>query len=881
MYASQTKRLCVREASTDETRAQQHPASSSDAAAALTQQEQTPTTSSLLSKPIPSVTHAAPTTRTSSRASQLVGGGPGAAKEGYDKASPGSTMTASATGNAAGSPNESPVKHSAVTVVASLIHNHVEQPHQLPPASLDVTSSPALNDEAQSEEQLIKKLADETREEAQIELILSIRNLITACNKKKISLINNSNFVRIIRMIDSDEQTSSKVKAQLALLLCSVAKGDEQNVKILNNSFVDDKLINLIINSQDDFLIEACLRCVRAIMSWPKVSRSWLLYDDYCGLTTPKKRLNAPERLIHYALQTKSFVVQECIADIFASTCCRERDQDLLHLFGGVNCLAQLLESPSDRVIKSALNWCATLCLRQLAVSCDINTGKCPSGQLVRDRLIALMGKNEILEIQFLAAKCYAMAYKITVPHASHPNDSRITTHVLPTLVRMVHKDKPPHLRSGAAECIASLIDNDAELQSTASTCDHLIDSLANMLEYESVVQYDIRDCTSQLLNYRYSRDINWNTPVLTQRACPPQKLDSKVSEPSKSLDLTSDISKNGSVQEMRRTAFLALAALASKLEVVRKRIFDTCSVMQHLVRGLTEANPETLKSVLTCLLSLSRSVQQLRTSFAENSVYNALKNLLSTSSNEILILVLSILCNISLDFSPGRQHFLDTDTIKTLCSITKGSDPYLRLHGMWILMNMVYELKDRNLKFHILGTLGPTHILSILETGTDKMLVLKTLGFLRNLLSPRTHIDEIMKNHGKPIMRAIQKCLERSRSSKVRELALCVLTNIADGTESKSFIMDNRIILGHLAETICNEVAGDMRLAAICCITNLAHKSQEGFHVRQNELKHYGIQDKLKLLLNTDDLLLSGVARTAYNQFLLTMNEKYEKGLI
>lgn len=802
----------------------------------------------------------------------------GASRGAHDKASSNSNMTASATGTTAGNENESPVKP---TAAASLDQNSRRSQQQQLSQSQGF-SEDLVKDEPVTEEQLIQKLAYETREEAQIELILSIRNLITACNKKKISLTNNSNFAKIIRIIDSDKHASSNVKAQLALLLCSVAKGGEQNVKVLNGSFVDNKLINLILGSQDDFLIEACLRCMRAIMSWPKVSRAWLLYEDYSGQnssstrqqeSTDDKNLGWPLRIIEYALRNKSFVVQECVADIFATTCCRNKDQMILYNSGAIKCLEQLLESPSSRVIKAALNWLAALCLKNSTVSLELIKSTCPSGTPLMERLIKLTGKNEIQEIQFRSAKCYALIYK-SLASSHMKNDPKITTHILPALVRMVHKDKPSHLRSESAECIASLIENDVKLQSTASTCDHLIDSLADMLEYDNPTLFDIRDYASQLKIYR-SHDIDWTAPMLAQRTRPSQVLDLRSFDPNKSLELPSDISKNEGAQEMRRTAFLALAALASNLEVVRKRIFDTCSVVQHLVRGLNDINPTTLKSVLTCLLSLSRSVQQLRTSFAENSVYDALKNLLLHSSDEILILVLSILCNISLDFSPGRQHFLDSATIHTLCDITKGNDPYLRLHGMWILMNMVYQLSDHDLKFQIFNILKPSHVLTILETEGDEMLVLKTLGFLRNLLSPRAHIDEIMKNHGKPIMRALQHCLERFSSARVKEQALCVLTNIADGTEAKAFIMENSYILDLLAQSICDEKAGDSRVAAICCITNLAHKDHDGFQMRQNEMRQYGIEHKLKELLYHRDPILLNRVRTAYNQFLLA-NDKY-----
>lgn len=830
------------------------------------------------------------------RASHLVGGNSNAANAnsalGKDnKINTNTNMTASASGGTATSnQNESPIKASN-NQVASLTHsNHYDRPvsPNYQQISQDIADNIINQSDGVSEQDLMYKLARETLEETKLELILSIRNLITACNKKKVSLVNNPNFTKVIRIIDDEKQTSSNVKAQLALLLCSLAKGGEHTVKVLNDSFVDDKIFNLILSSKDDALIEACLRCMRAIMSWPKVSRAWLLYDKYPfqNVTPPLTQqsnngdinFSGPQRIIEYARNSKSYIVQECVADIFAATCCRNKDQMLLFNSGAISCIVQSLESSSSRVVISALNWLSTLCLRNPTVSSGAIISRCPSGLGLLDRLIKIMSKDECNEFQFLAAKCFAQIYRAVAPEQLK-DDPRVAMYVLPTLIRMVHRDKPSQLRAEAADCIAYLIESDTKLQSIASICDHLIESLADMLEYENNVSSDVKDNNSQMLNYRYSRDRNfdWRDTMSNQKLNEqPQVLDLRSFSSSRSSGPISDTNISECNQEMRRAAFLALAALASNLELIRKKIFDTCSVMHHLVKALTDSDPRILKSVLTCLLSLSRSVQQLRTNFSENSVYSALKILLATSTDDILILVLAILCNISLDFSPGKHHFLDSTTIITLCNFTKGSDPFLRLHGMWILMNMSYQLKDPGLKFQILRTLGVEHLMRLLDIEGDEMLLLKTLGFLRNLLSHRPHIDEIMSNHGELIMRSLIRVFEKSTSTRINEQALCVLTNIADGTEGKTLIMGNRTILNYLARILSDADAGDVRLAAICCITNLAHKDQEGFQSRQIELRQYGIQDRLKTLLNTDDQILSDRVRTAYNQFLHGIDDKY-----
>lgn len=752
---------------------------------------------------------------------------------------------------------------------------------------------------ADAEIDLINRLANETLEETKLELLVSIRNLVTACNKKKDLIVSHPSFNKIINLIDDAESddgnrpgTSSSVKTQLALLLCSVAKSGEHNIRILNKSLLDGKIFNLILSSQDEALIEACLRCMRSIMSWPRVARTWLLYENPVNQKTSSIENSAsskdqPEtlpaesslqKLIAFAKNSNSIVVQECVADIFANTCARNKDQVLLHRASALSCIVLLLESPSNRVVIASINWLIQLCLKNHLVSSEVIKACCPSGAPVLDRLTSLMSKDNCYELQFLSARCFAYIYRALEKNELR-EDPRVVSHVLPTLVRMVHKDKPPHLRVKSAECIAYLIEREKRLQSTASVCDHLIESLAHMLEYENnSILSDLKSCNINLRgSSAQDRSNSWvNCSIAAPQQLATLDLRPPQPEPSKLESSNDGCDGIETSQDMKRAAFLALAALASELEPIRKKIFTTCSVMQHLVKSLTDSDTKTLKSVLTCLLSLSRSVQQLRTSFAENGVYIGLKNLLSTSQNDVLILVLAILCNISLDFSPGKHHFLDLKTIDTLCNFTRRSDPILRYHGMWVLMNMVYQLKELNLKFQILRSLGIEYVLSLVEIEGDDEIVMKTLGFLRNLLSQKLHIDALMNGHGEQIIQSLERILAKPCSNKIKEQTLCVLTNIADGNESKAFIMNCRPVLDYLARTMEDEKAGDLRIAAILCITNLAHKDYERSQERRTEMNNkFKIEEKLKLMLNTNDPNLSDKVRTAYNQFLM-VDDKY-----
>lgn len=77
---------------------------------------------------------------------------------------------------------------------------------------------------------------------------------------------------------------------------------------------------------------------------------------------------------------------------------------------------------------------------------------------------------------------------------------------------------------------------------------------------------------------------------------------------------------------------------------------------MEHIVSGLSDNNIKVRLEAVRCLHSLSRSVQQLRTSFQDHSVWKPLMKLLNNAPEDILIVASSTLCNLLLEFSPSKE---------------------------------------------------------------------------------------------------------------------------------------------------------------------------------------------------------------------------------
>lgn len=80
----------------------------------------------------------------------------------------------------------------------------------------------------------------------------------------------------------------------------------------------------------------------------------------------------------------------------------------------------------------------------------------------------------------------------------------------------------------------------------------------------------------------------------------------------------------------MRQAAFRAFASLGANDEDIRKRIIETEHLMLEVVEGLQDPGSSNVRlAAVRCLHSLSRSVQQLRTTFQDHDVWRPLMQLL------------------------------------------------------------------------------------------------------------------------------------------------------------------------------------------------------------------------------------------------------------
>ncbi|XP_040913696.1 armadillo repeat-containing protein 8 [Toxotes jaculatrix] len=633
--------------------------------------------------------------------------------------------------------------------------------------------------------------------------VIDMKNAVIGNNKQKANLIVLGAVPRLLYLLQQSS-SSLELRTECAVVLGSLAMGTENNIKSLVDCHIIPALLQGLLCPDLNF-IEACLRCLRTVFISP-VTPVQLLYTD-------------PTVIPHLmSLLSRSQRTQEYITQIFSHCCKTPEHQTVLFNHGAIQNIAPLLISPSYKVRMQALKCFSVLAYENTQVSMTL-VNVLVDGELLSQVFVRMMQRDQPIEMQLTAAKCLTYMCRAG---AIRTDDSCIVLKTLPCLVRMCSKEHLLEERVEGAETLAYLMEPDVELQRIASTTDHLVAMLADYFKYPSSVSA-ITDI---------------------------KRLDHDLKH----------------AHELRQAAFKLYASLGSNDEDIRKKITETENMMDRIVSGLSESSIKVRLAAVRCLHSLSRSVQQLRTSFHDHAVWKPLMKLLQNAPDEVLVMASSTLCNLLLEFSPSKEPILESGVIELLCSLTQSDSPALRVNGIWALMNMAFQA-DQKVKVEIVRCLGTEQLFRLLSD-PDTNVLMKTLGLLRNLLSTRPHIDQIMSSHGKQIMQAVTLILEAEHSIEVKEQTLCILANIADGNTAKELIMTNDDMLQKIKYYMGHSNV-KLQLAATFCISNLIWNEEEGSQERQDKLREMGFVDILHKLTQASDPNLSDRAKTAMQQYL------------
>ncbi|XP_047993454.1 armadillo repeat-containing protein 8-like [Leguminivora glycinivorella] len=620
-----------------------------------------------------------------------------------------------------------------------------------------------------------------------VEALVTLKNTVIGSNRQKSSVIQQGIVPRLLQLM-ADESLDPNIRVEATITIGSLAKGTAENVASLVEQGTATVLVELLKTVPvDSKLAEAVLCALRSVFLYPPA---------------PVAALPADMRLLTRLTQIAregSDLARGCVVRVLSLWCMGTAEQEALCAAGACGAAAALLHSAPPRALP-ALDLLAAMCFENANVSQQaMNTRY--NERAIPELLTYLVSRDKPLPVAMGAARCLTYMHRACALTA---DDSSICFGALPCLARLCTKEMPEEIRATAAETLAYLAEVDTSLQRLAAISNHLMSSLA-----------DIVNCNSAA-------------------------------------------AKQG--------AFKCFASLGANDEDIRKRIIETHGLMVHVVNGMNNPEPAVRLAAVRCLHSLSRSVQQLRTTFQDHAVWRPLMQLLSDSpGTELLTVGSSTLCNLLLEFSPAKEPMLDQGAVEMLCNLTKRPEAALRLNGIWALMNMAFQAEQK-VKQRILSCLGTEQMFRLLSDA-DTRVIMKTLGLLRNLLSTRQHIDAIMSEYSSQVMQAVIVVLEGSYPAEVKEQALCILGNIGDGEKAKDLIMANEDVLRKLVDYLAHPES-KLQEAALFVAGNLVWRGEAGAAARQARLASLGVLRALQLLRARRDHQLHDKVKTALAQF-------------
>ncbi|XP_047026583.1 armadillo repeat-containing protein 8-like isoform X3 [Helicoverpa zea] len=556
-----------------------------------------------------------------------------------------------------------------------------------------------------------------------VEALVALKNSVIGSNRQKSSVIQQGVVPRLLQLM-SDETLDPNIRLEATITIGSLAKGTTENVNSLVEQGTATALVELLKTAPvGTKLAEAGLCALRSVFMTPPAPISALPAD-----------MRLLTRLTQIAREG-SPTARACVVRILSIWCGGAGEQEALCAAGACEAAAALLAAtPPAAPALPALDLLAAMCFENTNVShIALNTRH--GDKTIPELLSTLVCRDKPLPVAMGAARCLTFMHRA---NALPADDARVVFGALPCLARLCTKDMPEDIRASAAETLAYLAEVDTSLQRLAAISNHLMTSLAEI--------------------------VNCQSPAAKQGA------------------------------------FKCFASLGANDEDIRKRIIETHGLMVHVVNGMNNPEASVRLAAVRCLHSLSRSVQQLRTTFQDHAVWKPLMQLLTDSpGTELLTVGSSTLCNLLLEFSPAKEPMLDQGAVEMLCNLTKRPEAALRLNGIWALMNMAFQAEQK-VKQRILSCLGTEQMFRLLGDA-DTRVIMKTLGLLRNLLSTRHHIDAIMTDYSEQVMQAVIVVLEGSYPAEVKEQALCILGNIGDGEKAKDLIMANEDVLRKLVD--------------------------------------------------------------------------------
>lgn len=683
--------------------------------------------------------------------------------------------------------------------------------------------------------------------ELQLKGLKEIRDFVIGNNRQKSNFIVLGVITRTIYLMNLPE-TEMKIKIQCAVILGSLALGTEENIKSLlhyNNNTLQTLAAGLEENDQAYY--ETCLRCIRSIA----LSKS---------PTAHQAVINQLPNVIAVILDRVDWsnTTQECTCEIINACCKMAKQQQLFSDYGAVKIICSLATSNKHRIRLRATQALASLCYKNPSISHQVFVD---NPYDIREILFKMVSRTEKDDIQLNAACCLTNIYRSEMDWDGVESSFKIFIQrtVAPCLVRMCDVQQSCKQRILAANTVAYLMQTEPVLQHLIYNCEHFTVKLESYLK---PLTFDDNKIHPESLR--------------------------KFKEDAANHDL------------LMASAFLAYAALLSNDEELRKNVASD-QLVKRLVEALDNKLEEVRIASLQCLLSLSRSIQVLRTFFENQEVWQVVAKLTMEDnlSDAETSAVCALLSNLLLEFSPSKSQLLEEkvlDKVFQWCKAPATVD--IRRNALYALTNVTF--KSNTPEHHEIDEKIPTDILELIGHDTLQVLVLsddqitkiKTLDLIFNMIAllPPQQTEVMMAKHGDLIIKLLMMILERPLAATQQEVddkqgesasvfcaSLRVVRNIVENeADLLKFIRELIVpkVIDKLIE-FCNCTRSELVNEAVNCLCSFitVGDDQEFNYKRLNMLRSKPVIETLEHCIKIQQFIYSPEKIKEAMQFMRGMN--------
>ena len=575
-------------------------------------------------------------------------------------------------------------------------------------------------------------------ESAKLAYVTQLKHTIIGNKSRKISSLS---FLPQIISLSMDASTSDALLSECLVVLASYCYLPEEAGAFFKHHDLQSIFLSILAGLCSS---RTTHNAIYALMSFcknfPESVNTELFFQDN-NLSTLISHLDGP---INSSQQTA----------LILQTACNSQTHQIQLLDQGVipKIANRLFQINSVRL--PFIELLACLLEGNLEVSLAACQYKYSNGVSIPQLLTELIVKEINPQINLSTAKCLVNIFLAQAGNRLS-NIATIKYKVMPRLVSLSkpEADSTYAVQRRAILILARAIECDLELGLTLADTDQFLNILTDYLKSASEMEADSKEGETMDV------DVFIDTP--------PELTPEKAA--------------------LKSAIFQILSRFFSESDTLRRVITENKPyVMEQLVRGLMYDNVEIKLNSINCLLSLSRSVKQLRTSFVDYPVWRHVLKSASASTQPINIVTASysLLANLVLEFSPAKEELIKADVITTFHSGLHSGNQAVTELCYWGLMNSTF-MSPPAVRTAVKSLPSyPQFLFTHLSNPVAPGLTLRSLGIIRNILCTESEIEEFLlleEESGLDIVFTVTQNYEMG--DDVREQALCVLANISSGS--------------------------------------------------------------------------------------------------